>query len=288
MGNGIRLSVLLILVMAAIAFVAGSPFAAALPDPVDAKQQVAAGGTAPANDAKKDPNAPKPVLSAKELRRVLAEPTDKLKTGIDKGTPLKDALDFIFRTHTVRPGEAIPYRIETRAFADAGEPNIYEKQVELPPMPAVPLSVILNDLLSRIDPPEAQGTCRVMNGYVEITTLERVRSGMILSLPIDIEFEKRPLEEALQEVVDKNGVTVVLDGAAGERAKTSITAVFQQVPLETIVRLIADMADLRVVPVENILYVTTKEKAETLRKEKKRWDKDKEQREQKNRGGAGA
>jgi hypothetical protein len=71
-------------------------------------------------------------------------------------------------------------------------------------------------------------------------------------------------------------VTLVLDGAVGDKAKTPITAVFHRVPLDTVVRLVADMADLRVVPVENMLYVTTKEKAETLRKEKKRWDKEKE------------
>src|SRR5262249_14616006 len=133
MGKSTRLSVLLLAVIAALAFLARAPFAAALPDPAGAKQQVAAAGAgAPANDAKKDPNAPKQPFSAKELRRVLAEPTDKLKTGIDKGTPLKDALDYIFKIHTVRPGEAIPYRIDYRAFADRGEPNIEEKQVDLP------------------------------------------------------------------------------------------------------------------------------------------------------------
>ena len=143
-------------------------------------------------------------------------------------------------------------------------------------MPQVPLAVILDEMLSRINPNEAIGTYRIVNGYVEITTRNRVQSGVLLGMPIVIEFDKCPLEEALQEIMDKNGVTVVLDGSVGERAKTSITAVFQQVPLDTVVRLVADMADLRVVTVENMLYVTTKEKAETLRKEKKRWDKEKE------------
>jgi hypothetical protein len=277
MGKSIRLSVLLIVAVAALAFLARAPFAGALPDPVDAKQQVAApGGGAPANDAKKDPNAPKQPCSAKELRHVLAEPTDKLKTGIDRGTPMRDALDFIFRNHFVRPGEPVKYRLDSKAFADAGEPNIDEKPAELPPMPQVPLAVILDEMLSRINPNEAIGTYRIVNGYVEITTRNRVQSGVLLGMPIVIEFDKCPLEEALQEIMDKNGVTVVLDGSVGERAKTSITAVFQQVPLDTVVRLVADMADLRVVPVENMLYVTTKEKAETLRKEKKRWDKEKE------------
>lgn len=281
------LSVLLIAAAVALVLIARAGFAIAQLDPLDAKQQVAAAAAgAPANDAKKDPDAPKRPFSAKELRRVLAEPTDKLKTGIDKGTPLKDALDFICRIHLVRPNETIRYRIDHQAFADAGEPNIEEKQVELPPMPMVPLAVILNELLGRMEP-ECRGTFRIVNGYLEITTLARLNSGYYFDQPIDIEFDKLPLAEALQEVMDKNGVTTVLDGSVGEKAKTPVTTIFHQVPLETVVRLLADMADLRVVPMQNMLYVTSKEKADALRKEKERWQQEKQERELNMRGGSG-
>jgi hypothetical protein len=210
------------------------------------------------------------------VRRLLAQPTDKLRTGVDKGTPLKDALDFICRIHEVLPGQSLKYRIDHKAFADAGEPNIEEKQMELPPMPKVPLAVILDDLLSRLDPPEVRGTFRIVGDYIEITTLTRMNSVFYFDQLIDIELDKRPLAEALQDVMDRHGVTITLDGSVGDKAKMPITTIFDRVPLQTVVRLMANMADLDVVPVENMLYVTTKTKAAELRKENKRWKEDKE------------
>jgi hypothetical protein len=43
----------------------------------------------------------------------------------------------------------------------------------------------------------------------------------------------------------------------------------QHVPLETAVRLLADMADVKAVALENVLYVTTKENADKLLREQR-------------------
>ncbi len=224
---------------------------------------------------KKDAEGDKAFSPARQLRRFLAEPTDKLKTGVDKGTPLKDALDYICQVHEVRPGVSLKYSIDHKAFANAGEPNIEEKQVNLPPMPKVPLSVILDRLLDSFDPPEARGTFRVMGGYIEITTRCKAESGDFFDQIVDVDIDKRPLDSALQELMDANGVSIVVDGTVGDKANARVTASFHRVSLRTVVRLLANMAELDVVPVENLLYVTSKEKATLLEKSNKRWQKSK-------------
>jgi len=53
----------------------------------------------------------------------------------------------------------------------------------------------------------------------------------------------------------------VVDGRAAEQAKTPVSATFLNVPLETGLRVLADMADLKPVQVDNVFYVTTRDNA---------------------------
>jgi hypothetical protein len=75
-------------------------------------------------------------------------------------------------------------------------------------------------------------------------------------------FEKRPLEDALRELSELTDVSVVLDASrAKETARLPVTATFKNVAVDTAVRLLADLAELKMVRVDNVLYVTTAENA---------------------------
>ena len=50
----------------------------------------------------------------------------------------------------------------------------------------------------------------------------------------------------------------------GEKARRPITATFAHVPVDSAVQLLADMAGLRMVVVDNVLYVTSPENAKDL------------------------
>jgi hypothetical protein len=56
----------------------------------------------------------------------------------------------------------------------------------------------------------------------------------------------------------------VIDARAREKATTRVTATLNNVPVDTAVLILADMADLRMIVLDNVLYVTTKENAEQL------------------------
>ena len=77
-------------------------------------------------------------------------------------------------------------------------------------------------------------------------------------------FDKRPLGEALKKLADDTPWSLVLDARVGDKAKLEITTTLKSVPLDTAVRILADMADLQPVIMDNVIYVTTRENAARL------------------------
>ncbi len=75
-------------------------------------------------------------------------------------------------------------------------------------------------------------------------------------------FDKRPLNEALQDVLKTTGMKLVVDTArTGEKSKAPVSATLDGTTVEAAIRLLADMADLRPVVYDNVVYLTTKENA---------------------------
>jgi hypothetical protein len=69
------------------------------------------------------------------------------------------------------------------------------------------------------------------------------------------------LAEALQQLATTTGYSIVVDGRAADKGKTPVSATLTNVPVDTAVRVLADMADLKPVQVDNVFYVTTPENA---------------------------
>ena len=83
-------------------------------------------------------------------------------------------------------------------------------------------------------------------------------------------FEKQPLEAVLKELAWTSNSNVILDHRGVKEGETQLTADLENVPLDTAVGMLADMAGLKMVPLENALYVTSKENDATLLKEQER------------------
>jgi hypothetical protein len=143
----------------------------------------------------------------------------------------------------------------------------------LPAMKAVSLDFLLRKLLARI--PSQSGATFINRGEsIEIVTglhkaaelhLDPSRYGQLPVVTVDI--AKQPLESALKELVKESGFNIVLNVCAKEKADVNVTGDFVNVPLDTAVRILADMADLKPVLLDNVLYVTTKENAKALQAE---------------------
>jgi len=75
---------------------------------------------------------------------------------------------------------------------------------------------------------------------------------------------ERTLDDAVREAARLGGFRVVFDSRLGDKVKTKIKPDLYDVPATTAVKLLADQADLRVVLIDSVYYVTSKENAKTL------------------------
>jgi hypothetical protein len=229
---------------------------------------LAAAHSAPAPDEK--PGVGNPVVP-NLLKEVKFEGYD------DPKTTLQEALEHL----SDRFDLAID--VNEEAFKAAGMDDVFRFVVAgerpLPKANNVRVERVLRKVLSRL-PVQSGATFLVRRGRIEVTTLAAARAEVLgdsdRELPplVQAAFEKRPLEAALRELGEwTEDLNIVLDGRAADKAKTPVTARFTNAPIDTAVRLLADMAELKVVRMDNVLYVTSKENADRIRAEQ---DKDAE------------
>jgi hypothetical protein len=133
----------------------------------------------------------------------------------------------------------------------------------IPRMTNTTLDRVLRTLLARLPVPSGAVYMVRGNNTVELTTAQAQRpevwggqyQGPYLPL-VQARFDRRPLDEALRALAKQAAYSVVLDAHAGDRAKAPVSGAFANVPLDTAVRVLADMAGLKTAQGDNVLYVT--------------------------------
>lgn len=195
------------------------------------------------------PAPPRKSLAADTLKK-LSEPF-----GINDDAPLslKDAIQ-------VMEDSGFPKIVlRTSAFKEDNPdaPDLYETAVRWPGK-GLSRGKALRLILDQI--PTGNANYLVRPGYILITTNDSMTPNhQFVSGTV---FVQRPLEEALQELSELSGISIVLDPRVGAKAKTPITARFaSETNLAQATRLLADMADLKAVRVDGIMYVTARSNA---------------------------
>jgi hypothetical protein len=196
-----------------------------------------------------------------------------LDKGFDAGTKLGTALEFLGSTH------GVTFVINDTAFRDehpGDDRPTAETDVILPKMSNVALKNVLRLLLDQV-----HGTYRVRGDFIEVLPapsgipedqLEpdaHFRQRLLKFPVVDVHFDHRPLSEAMEELAATSGANVLLDmdEKVAAVAKAPVTASLDNVPVDTAVRLLADMSGLVAVTVDNVLYVTTRENAKNWKPE---------------------
>jgi hypothetical protein len=219
-------------------------------------------------------------ITNSELRKRLQQPL-VLNEPLDN-VPFKDVLEFLEQRTN------ITIRFDYQAFARYGIKNpdkVLEQPVRIPKSTDVTLGVILRDVLAVLVHPECPGLdfgILVKRGQLAIVPLvafrpaprddtdsdygiDPINSVALFSDPVEVNAEAKPLAVILRGLADETGANIVLDARAKEKGKTPISIILQEAPLDTAVRLLADMAELKSVALDNILYVTTADNAERIR-----------------------
>lgn len=196
------------------------------------------------------------------LYAVLEEPIDM--AGLSQGElKLKELLEHLREQFAARDKELAIF-VDSTAFQQENPDaqGVLETMVKFDAIPKKQKAgAILRQALGRV--PTNNATFLLRGGVIEITTLDRAKPEVLLGYPITARFNKRPLDEALDELSDRSGATIIIDSRVGDKAKTPVSASFKNtITLESAVRLLAEMADLRAEIRDNILFITGKAKEE--------------------------
>jgi RNA polymerase sigma factor (sigma-70 family) len=206
---------------------------------------------------------------ALEMVARLAQPIEFNGWDADDKMTLQEGLSFLADRYD------LTFDVNEEAFRAAGVEDVLAEVIAKKPVPKmrnVRLEMILRKVLARL-PAKAAATYVIRDDVIELTTEAAVRTQLgrhdrapLLPLVYTV-FDQRPLEEALREVTVRTDYTVVMDARLGDKGRVAVTAVLPNVPLDTAVRVLADMGGLRPVRLDNVFYVTTPENADRLRAE---------------------
>ena len=230
--------------------------------------------------------APKPVparpqyrlpAQLRATRDLLNVPQTEFKEIDDPSITLNNMLNALSKKFS-RPQDTPPFfltfMVNERAFKAAGVPmdkllNTAIAEQKFPGAVNLSLSRYLRRLLER-----CPGTVEFIlrKDGVEITTRKAVlaefygnrsKKELESTLPplVNVAFDRQPLDEVLEELArTTEGFNIVLNGAVKDK-KTAVSATFRNVPVDTAVWTLADMAGLTVERKGNVLYVTHKQPA---------------------------
>jgi hypothetical protein len=132
----------------------------------------------------------------------------------------------------------------------------------------IPHRVVLQEILGQFE--SGSGEARMSFAIVEgrilvgprVTLMEKM-----LNQPVSLTVEGLLLRKVLRMLTEQTGVNLVLDARGKEEPKVSMEV--QDMSLKTAVELLAEMADLKSVCLnEDGFFITTRERAERLRKER--------------------
>ncbi len=181
--------------------------------------------------------------------------------------PFGSAMQPLYEKFAAK-GMDLPIIIDAETFnvADLDRTNgIYADEVRLPPVPKLmTTATAMRLIIGQLKTPAAMV---LRNGAVEIVAKKAVRPEALLRYKVLARFNKVPVFEVLRQISDQTGVSVVIDPRAAEKAQTNISADFRgDGSTEAALRMVAEMAELRVVLMDGGVYVTTPANAEALEK----------------------
>lgn len=215
--------------------------------------------------------APAPAKQDSDIQRW----REKLDTfvdypGIDDArATLTDALDHVSKRY------GINFDIIDPAF-HALDPKIDVPRICVAekPIPArrARLKTILQTILARL-PAKLTVLYIIRNDHIDITTETAVRAELGIPanrpmLPLVWEtLTNTPINVAFQRLAHQSGYNVVVDPRIANTTQTPATLELNNVPVDTAVRLLANIAGQSVVRLDNVLFVTTADNAEKLLEE---------------------
>ena len=187
-------------------------------------------------------------------------PVEKARQGLDRAVTLRiDRQPLSTAVAMLREKTKLNLVLDTQAIANIGI------NVDQPP---TPVDVDLKEVKARTalrTVLEPYGLTFAVVGDAVVITTEDQATARQMGQHIGVSFDKVELAAALKQIAHDTGVNLALDPRAEKEASAKVSLQVEDMPLETAVRLLAEMAGLKPVRAGNTLFVTKKEVAAELR-----------------------
>jgi len=139
-----------------------------------------------------------------------------------------------------------------------------------PDQPPTPVDVDLKDVklksaLHTVLSP--YGLSYAVVGDTVIVTTEQMAVVRQMRQRVNVEFDKVEFAQALKRLGRETGANLLLDSRLEKEAKVPVSLELEDVPLETAVRLLSEMAGVKPVRIGNVLFITDKKNAAELRQD---------------------
>jgi hypothetical protein len=172
-------------------------------------------------------------------------------------------------------GLEFPIVIDAASFQMEGVAEVFNAQVALSSNPrTMPASKALQ---MAVDQLPGGGAFILRNGAVEIVHRHAATLKVMLWQKVLLKLDEAPLADALARIAEQSGVSIVVDPRAKDKRQTPISADFRgDATVESALRMVANMADLKIVLMDRGVFVTTPENATLMEKELDKRRKDRE------------
>ncbi len=202
-----------------------------------------------------------PAGSEKDDKTV--SPNDKLHADLDKVVSIKiDKQPLNLAVIMLRDKSGVNFVLDSL--------TIQQQLGFLPETPPVPVDLDLKDVkvrtvLRSIVAP--YGLAYAVLGDTVLITTEDQAMVRQLRQRVNVDFNKIEFASALKQLSKETSVNLVLDSNHEKEGAAKVSLQLEDVPLETAVRLLSEMAGLKALRLSNVLFVTTKDHAAELRQD---------------------
>lgn len=84
---------------------------------------------------------------------------------------------------------------------------------------------------------------------------------------VSVNLADAAFDKSVRDLAKNHGINLVIDPKVAKDAQTTVTLQLDNTSIETTVRLLAELANLKAVRMGNVMFITTEEKATKIRKE---------------------
>ena len=196
------------------------------------------------------------------LREVLEFLNDQYQLNILVESNFDNAGGAMARTEKDQDRRAVNLKVKL------AEPTVLDSQITLKKVRNLRLTTVLNMICHQIN-----ATYLIYSDHISLvpisTATELIRGqdqdGNLpqkLMLPlVTMKIQGKALAQVLSDLSDRTDTSILLAPQAAEKAKATITAKLQNIPLDTAIEMLAEMGELKMVQKGNSYLVTTSEKA---------------------------